>query len=208
MLHRFFCLALALLSMLFASCGMPGVRSLEPGEEIALPGLSVEAPQKSGWMCSHRTEDKDHYVQLFRQGESPTYTHLVMVTVAQLPEEALTEGLPTDEEFLETVKANAREQMPRSRFDPITESFSLDTRFSELCVCTEASAKDRGAVNIGDEPYLVLQAKSYDFVIAKDEWERPMLVHISYTERGKLEEIGPDFDRRAAEFFAAVHLKE
>ena len=198
----------AALWLLMTSCGMPGVKTLEPGEQIDLPGVSIEAPRQQGWMYAHRTVGSNHHLELFRQDDSPTHTYLAMVDVEPMTEEAGVDGLPTETELLELVKAASREQMPMSRFVPIEESFTVEPRFSDLCVCSEASAKDWGAVNAGDEPYLVLQAKSYNFVIEREDELRPVFVHISYTERGKSEEIGPDFELRAEDFFAAVELAD
>ena len=206
MLNRFNVWAFAATLMFVVSCGSPGVRTAEPGERIDLPAISVEVPRAQGWVYSHRTEGEDHYLQLFRQSDSPTYTYLAMVNVARMPKEALVQGLPTEEEFLRQVKETSRQQMPRSRFVPIEESFELDSRYSDLCVCTEASVRDLGALNAGDEPFLILQAKSYNFVLERGEDQRPVFVHISYTERGKSDEIGTDFEHRAEHFFAAVDL--
>jgi hypothetical protein len=207
MLHGFLLTGGAVLSLLIASSGTSGVDTAEPSERTGLPTISLKVPESQDWRYSHRTDGQDRYLQLFRQGASPTYTYLVTANVALMTEDVLAEGLPTEAEFLEHVKALSHLQMPRSRFDPIEESFRLDTRFSDLCVCTESSAQDRGAANIGDEPYLILQAKSYNFIIERGAEQRPVVVHISYTERGKTEEIGPYFDRRAEQFFAAVAVE-
>ena len=206
MLERFIPFGLFAFSMLALSCGAPGVKTAEPGERISLPAVAIEVPQDQGWVYSHRTEGQDHYLQLFRRSDSPTYTYLATVNVTRMPKEALQEGLPTETEFLRQVKEISQEQMPRSRFISIEESFRLDPRFSDLCVCTEASARDMGASNAGDEPFLILQAKSYNFVLERDEAQQPVFIHISYTERGKADEIGADFADRAEHFFAAIDL--
>jgi hypothetical protein len=206
MLRRILKFSPVFLWIAIAACGTTGVKSLEPGQRVELPGISIRVPQEDGWVYTHDVRGNDHFVSLFRRGGSPTYTFVTNVQVAQVPPEALADGMPDPEEFLSGIEGNCRANVAGPRFEVVADSHRLEPRFADLCVCSESTANDTEAANKGDADHLVLKAKAYNFLIEPQDQSPPLVVHIGYTERGKEQEIGPDFDLRAERFFAAVDV--
>ena len=187
-----------------SACTTPGVKTLEPGQRVELPGISIGIPHEDGWVYTHDVDGDDHYLSFFRRGSSSTYTFVTNVQVARMPPDALADGMPDHQEFLNGIKENCWTSGPR--FEVVEDSHTLESRFADLCVRSDSTANDKQAVNKGDAGFLILKAKEYSFVIEPEDQSPPLFVHIGYTERGKEQEIGSDFDLRAERFFAAVNV--
>ena len=194
----------AAIGVFVSACAMPDVRPLEPGQRVELPGVSIGVPQENGWVYTHDVDGDDHYLSFFRRGSSSTYTFVTNVQVARMPADVLADGMPDHQEFLSGIRENCWASGPRFRV--VEDSHTLESRFSDLCVRSDSTANDTEAVNKGDAGYLILKAKEYNFIIEPKDNSPPLFVHIGYTERGKEQEIGSDFDLRAERFFAAVDV--
>jgi hypothetical protein len=78
------------------------------------------------------------------------------------------------------------------------------SRFFTYSVKYSVVSEDYGAANKGNNPFLVL--KLYGYIFIHPNFEN-VIIDISYSERGKVSEIDPDFKTTAKKFIEGMKLK-
>jgi thioredoxin 1 len=188
------------IALVFLVSGMTGCASHL--QEIKNPNIpfekqyfSIHSPQDGDWMIVGNETPYGAYFGK-RQGETHSFT-----AYANESERAPTFASP--EEFQIYYKTQLSHNQYPERYRLIKFESSRDNRFGEYCIKFSRIAEDKGAPNSPRGTSLLLKTTGYMILLP----QQAATIEIFYSERGLKEEMLPDFDAKAEEFFKTFRIK-
>ena len=184
--------------ILFIGCASSLKQIKDPNKSFERPSYSVLPPPGDGWVYADQDQAGIFYLAFGKKFDSPTLTLSGLVTEIHSSAQF---GDP--EEFLNYIKKSKKLDANPRRFKMFEDEFNLDPKFGEYSVKYSTVSEDYGAPNKGNNPFLVL--KLYGYIFIHPNFEN-LIIDISYSERGKVSEIDPDFKTTAKKFIEGMKL--
>ena len=197
MIYKRFFILLPLI--LFIGCASPLKQIKDPNKPFERPSYSVLPPPGDGWIYADQNQVGIFNLAFGKKFDSPTHT--LSGLVVEIHSSAQFEN---PEEFLNYIKKSKELDADPRRFKMFEDEFNLDPKFGEYSVKYSSASEDYGAANKGNDPFLIL--KLYGYIFIHPNFEN-VIIDISYSERGKVSEIDPDFKTTAKKFIEGIKLK-
>ena len=191
---------LLLLLIMFVGCASPLKQVKDPSKSFERRGYSILPPAGDGWYYVDQEEVGIFSLAFGKKTDSPTHTFSGLI--AEIHSNAQFEN---PGEFLNLMKKSKELDADPRRFKMFKDEFNLDPKFGDYCVKYSSVSEDHGATNKGNDPFLVLKLYGYIFIHPNYGNE---IIDISYSERGKVSEIDPDFEIAAKKFIEGMKLKK
>ena len=173
-------------------------QTLVPQKNIERPGYSFQPPNGQEWVYYSRKERNGIFSRSYGNKPSPTHSFSVFIGDFDNNYEC-----SDPDEFRNQVQQE--KGYDSSRFKVIQNEIKLDPIFGTCSVRYYQILEDHGAANKGDNAYLIFKYYGYHFIHPYSNNQR---IDISYSERGGVEEMDPDFENQARMFIDGLKLKE
>lgn len=189
-----------LLLILLVGCASTLKHVKDPSKSFERRGYSILPPAGDGWYYVDQEEAGIFNLAFGKKTDSSTHTFSGLVVEIHSDTQFENPG-----EFLNYIKKNKKVGSDPRRFKMFKDEFNSDPKFGDYCVKYSAVSEDHGATNKGNDPFLVFKLYGYIFIHPNYENE---IIDISYSERGKVSEIDPDFEIAAKKFIEGMKLKK
>jgi hypothetical protein len=188
-----------LLILIATGCLPKYVKQVEdPNIPISRPGYSI-LPPGAGWYYMERSQAGRYSLDFGKKYDSRTHT-----AVASVTEMHTKTTFKNPEEFLSFMTNSMHMDFDPRRFNSIKEEIVLDDRFGKYSLRFYSEAEDHGAsISDGTLPFLTMKLCGYIFV---HPWIDNLTVQISYSERGRADEIDPAFNEVGQKIFEGFKI--
>lgn len=171
----------------------PGFSGIGGGDKLEMPGLIFAAPETTNWYVSRRG-----YEFTFYKAEPPTHTYIAQVNYSKAPE------AKSPVELMNVIKSQWDKDNKDSRYVLNLDEIRLASKFDTIAVKMHRIYKDKGAVNKGENLYLLLEDYGYSFV---HPYDPEVLVTVLYSERFAPGEQKPESEKEREKFISDVKPK-
>jgi thioredoxin 1 len=195
MTMKLFFIALTFLVIGMAGCTSHLKEIKNPNLPFEKQYFSIHPPQDGDWK---NVGDETPYGVYF--GKKLSNTHSL---TAYANESERSPTFANSEEFQIYYKTQLSHNQYPERYRLIKFESSQDNRFGEYCIKFSRIAEDKGAPNSPRGASLLLKTTGFMILLPK----QTATIEIFYSERGLKEEILPDFDAKAEEFFKTFRIK-
>jgi hypothetical protein len=194
--------AVLLLIICVLSCSHSPLRKVENSSvPFDRPGYSILPPAGGDWKyysCSDNSQGR--FILNFCKIIPDTRFHSLCVEARETAHSATFEN---PQEFEKWVKKSIEMAINPNRLHLLDKKTELDNNFGPYTVRYYTKSEDHGAVNRGNEPFLLLVVYGYVFVHPSIS---NLLIWVSYSERGRSQDIRPDLKQAAELFFNGIEI--
>jgi len=184
----------------FSSCSYSHLKKVEnPNVPFERPGYSFLTPAGGDWEY-YTDNSRGRFILNFFKKIPDSIFHSLSVGIIEMPNSATFEN---PQEFEKWNRRAIEIAMNPNRLVLLDKKIRLDNRFGQYSVKYYTKSEDHGAVNRGDEPFLILVDYGYVFIHPKIQ---NLIVQVSYSERGKPQEIRLELEQAAEEFFNGIRM--
>lgn len=106
---------------------------------------------------------------------SQTHSHIVLLTYGEKKR-----MYHSSDEFLEGIKNTWEQNIKDARYDIDFSEAKLDSTFGAFCISLHRRYRDKGAVNRGNDGFLILE--EYGYVLIHPDYPNEIIV-VNYSER-------------------------
>lgn len=129
-------------------------------------------------------------------------THTLTANVVEVQSFA---NFSSPEEFLGFIKKGNELGTDPNRFRIQENEINLDDKFGAYSVEYYSKLEDHRAVNRGEATFLIMVTKGYTFI---HPHFKDTIISVYYSERGRPDEIDPNFKGAAQKFIEGLRIKE
>ncbi len=189
-----------LISLVF--CSHSPFRNIEnPNIPFERPDYSVLAPDGGNWQYFADDSNGRFRLNFFKKIPDPKF-HSLAVGLIETPSSA---NFENPQEFENWNRKTLEIAMSANRLNLVDIKIESDNRFGAYSVKYYTKSEDHRAVNRGNEDFLILEDYGYVFIPPKNP---KLIVQVSYSERGRTQEIRPNLGKLAESFFDGIKLKD
>ncbi len=127
-------------------------------EQIVAKGVSFQVPPHGNWKLRRNRGGFGDDVQLSTQS-SATHSHVVLQSYGRIKEE-----YESAEQLRQFIEHDWNLDMESPRYEVDFSNVSVDQRFGDLSIHVHRRYRDKGAVNRGEQRFLIVEEYGYFFV--------------------------------------------
>ena len=170
----------------------------DPTARIERTFYSILPPSGDDWL--YMNNDSGGKYDLFF-GKKISATHTLVATVYEVHSYA---QFKDADDFMRYAEQSSMMDVDPRRFNLIESKMDFKKDLGKYAVYRSATAEDRHPEKSHGNDYLLL--KMFGFVVVHPENES-VILSVDYSERGKRDEIDPEFEMKARRFLESFKLK-
>lgn len=189
--------------LLTLSCSMHSpLRTVEnPNIPFQRPGYSVLTPAGDNWKYFVDDSNGRFRLNFSKRIPDPKF-HSLAVGIIETPNFTTFEN---PQEFEKWNRKTVEVAMSARSLRLIDKKIELDHKFGPYSVRYYTKSEDHGAVKRGNEDFLILVDYGYIFIPPNNS---NLIVQVSYSERGRPQEIRPDLEKFVESFFNGIMIED
>ncbi len=192
--------SIVLVAIFQSGCVTGNIKKVEdPNIQITRPGYSV-VPPGANWAYVEEEQPGKYTLILLglRENNADTFAAIIDETYSGVT-------FNNHEEFLSIMSKDINEMMDPERYSTLDEKIESDDKFGPYCIKFYAKFEYHALASNKDEPQLILVVYGYIF---KHPWIEDLWVGITYSERGRADEIDPNIKDEAQRYFDGFTIRQ
>jgi hypothetical protein len=171
-----------------------------PSMPIERPGYSILPPAGDDWRYYSDNSQGGFTINFFKRLPDHPESHTLAAGVNETRNPVAFEN---PQEFERWVKRTMEGLTPQDRFRILDKKIELNTKFGPYTVKYFIKSEDHGAINRGNEPFLIVVNYGFYFVHPTNP---NLMIQIYYGERGRPGELTTELEQVAERFFHDIRI--